>query len=122
LKDNWKEGQEKHVDLVDHEPEALEDYINWLYTQNVTLKDAKEKCKHHRPSAIQAHQGSYCSRKHCLKLAKMYILGDYLNDMQFCNAVIGAMGLMQGCVLGRDAIEWVRNHTPQRWPCPTCCS
>ena len=88
LKDEWKEGQEKHVDLSDHEPEAIEGYINWLYTKEVTLNNAEDKCKYHDASCSQEAQASCCSHKHSLKLVKMYTLGDYLNDMQFCNAVI----------------------------------
>ena len=102
---DWKEGQEKHIGLIDHEPESLEGYINWLYTREVTLTNAEEKCKYHGPSQSQIYQASDCSRNHCLKLIKMYVLGDYLNDMRFCNAVIDTIGLMRGgCVPSLDAI------------------
>jgi hypothetical protein len=116
LKNDWKEGQERHVSLPDHEPETLEGYINWLYTKGVTLKDAEKKCGHHGPSATQQFQDSECSHMHCLKLVKMYMLGDYLNDMQFCNAVMDRMENMQGCVPGPDAISLAWGHMLQDCP------
>jgi hypothetical protein len=116
LKDQWKEGQERRVILSDHEPEALEGYINWLYTKEVTLKNAEENCKHHDTSSNQEAQDSDCSHKHSLELVKMYVLGYYLNDMQFCNAVIDTMVLMRGCTPGLSTITWVWDHTMQDCP------
>lgn len=116
IKDDWKEGQEKHVSLTDHEPEALEGYINWLYTKEITLNNAEKKCEHHGPDRDQASQDSDCIYMHCLDLVKMYILGDYLNDMRFCNAVIDTLDLMKGCVTGVDAINWVWSNTMQNNP------
>lgn len=119
LKNDWKEGQEKHVSLTEHEPDALEAYINWLYTEEVTLKDAEEKCQHHETSSSQQTRESDCRFKHSLKLVKMYILGDYLNDMQFCNAVIDVLEYMKGCPPGIDAIIWVWAHTMRGCPLRT---
>jgi hypothetical protein len=116
LKDDWKEGQEKHFSLVDHEPEALEGYINWLYTKEVTLKDAEQKCKLHGPAYSLENPNSNCSYLHYLKLIKMYILGDYMNDMRFCNAVVDAMRLMRSCYPSPDAVQWAWNHTMQDSP------
>jgi hypothetical protein len=53
---------------------------------------------------------------HCLDLAKMYTLGDYLNDMRFCNAVIDTLDLMEGCIPGLKAIDWVWSNTMQNNP------
>lgn len=116
LKNEWKEGKEKHVSLVDHSPEALEGYINWLYTKQVTLKNAEKKCIHHGPDTDQGVQDSDCIYMYCLDLVKVYILGDYLNDMRFCNAVIDTLELMEGCFPGLDAIDWVWSNTMQNNP------
>jgi len=125
LKDDWKEGQEKRVNPSDYEAETLEGYIDWLYTKDVTLVNAEKECISHEPSRSRGRQDSDCSFLHCLKLAKMYTLGDYLNDMRFCNAVIDAMVLMRDCYPGPDAVQWVwsktmegcpvRKHILERW-------
>lgn len=120
LKNDWKEGQERQISLADHEPETLEGYINWLYTEEVTLKDAEEKCRHHGLGATQQFQHSECSHMQCLKVVKMYTLGDYLNDKRFCNAVIDTMEDMQGCVPGPDASSWVWGHMMQDCPVRKC--
>jgi hypothetical protein len=87
-----------------------------LYTKQVTLRNAEDKCKYHDASCNQEAHDSYCSHKHSLKLVKMYTLGDYLNDMQFCNAVIDTMTLMRGCTPGIGTIKWVWDHTMQDRP------
>ena len=116
LKNEWKEGKEKHVSLEDHSPKTLEGYINWLYTKETTLNNAERKCKYHGPDTYQDAQDSDCIYMHGLDLVKMYILGDYLNDMRFCNAVIDTMDLMEGCVINLDAIDWVWSNTMQNNP------
>ena len=105
LKNDWKESQKKSVNLSDYEAETLEGYINWLYTKEITLINAGGKCIQHGPTYSREAQDSDCSRLHCLKLAKMYTLGVYLNDMRFCNAVVDAMVLMRACYPGPDAVQ-----------------
>lgn len=116
LKAGWKEGQEKHITLPDYEPATLEGYINWLYTKEVTFKNSEEKCGNHGPTGSQEAQNSDCSHKHFLNLAMMYTLGDYLNDLKFCNAVVDKMMLMRGCAPGPDGVRWVWTQMMQDCP------
>jgi hypothetical protein len=116
LENDWKEGQEKHVSLTDHEPETLEGYINWLYTKEITLKDAENKCHIHGPTYSLRDQNADCGYLYSLKLVKMYILGDYMSDMRFCNAIIDGMALMRNCPPSPDAIQWVWTHTMEDCP------
>lgn len=53
---------------------------------------------------------------HCLNLVKVYILGAYLNDIRFCNAVMDTLELTEGCVPGVDAIDWVWSKIMQDNP------
>lgn len=87
---NWKEAQEKSLTLPEHEPDTFERYLHWVYSKNVVLDKAPCPCS---PKCAISFKADYpgCSKRHSLTLAKMYLLGDYLDDRRFCNTVIDLM-------------------------------
>ena len=91
LSHDWKEAQEKQISLRDCELEIFEGYLQWVYTGEV----------------------AYCSEgyKQALELVKLWILGDFLGDQNFCDAVVGGLSAQQ-VAAGPDAIEHLYDHTP----------
>jgi hypothetical protein len=67
LSNGWKEALEKNIVLHEFESSALEGYVHWLYTGTIQAKlDTKPSSKVYR------------------ELFEMYLLGDFLKDMAFC--------------------------------------
>lgn len=65
------ERQEKRIALRGHEAKSFEGYLQWLYEHKITTtKDA---------------ESDWC------ELCKLYFLGDYLADTEFCNAIVDDM-------------------------------
>lgn len=95
LSNDWKEAQEKRISLPDCEIEIFEDYLQWIYTGEV----------------------AYYSElpKQALELVKLWILGDFLGDQNFCNAVGGGL-FSQPIAAGSDAINYLYDHTSQDSP------
>jgi len=91
LSHDWKEAEEKKISLPDCEPEIFEGYLQWVYTGEVV----------------------YCSEryKQALELVKLWILGDFLGDQNFCDAVVGGLWAQQ-VPASPDAIKHLYNHTP----------
>ncbi|QDS75896.1 hypothetical protein FKW77_002467 [Venturia effusa] len=72
----YKECQERVVKLPNHIPAAFEVYINWANGHRV-----------HLPSRLHGEEGDRIS----WLLIHAYILGDYLQDVDFKDAVIDAL-------------------------------
>ena len=68
----WKEAHEKRVLLPEAEPVDFDVYLEWVYTSQLTPRDAEP------------------ALDHCAMLVRLYILGDFLGDSKFCNKVMDA--------------------------------
>ena len=82
---DWKEAREKRIAIPDHDPTAFEGYLNWIYSKRITLKDNEtlcECCEQRDPKKAE------CVDSQSLERVTMLLLGDYLDDAEFCNAVI----------------------------------
>lgn len=113
---DWKEAQEKRINIADVEPEIFEGYLNWMYSKEVTLKSNAKLCDICKGRKGAAHQ---CEWAHSLELAKMYVLGDYLNDIRFCNAVVDtwkSIALEAACRSCLDTIQFVWSQTSSDCP------
>jgi hypothetical protein len=119
LSNKWKEGQEKRINFPGTDTGTLEGYLDWLYSQQITLEDVEEPC-----GICEDHEGSsLCNCAHSLGLVKMYVLGDYLNDLRFCNAVmdiIKSAVARSPCVPNFATIAWVWEHTSVDCPVREC--
>lgn len=73
LDKDWKEATEKRITLPEANGEAFGGYLDCLYAGSVTLA---------RGALDTKIQSRY------YQLAQMYILGDYLQDLRFCNDVL----------------------------------
>jgi hypothetical protein len=108
---NWKEGHEKRITISDHEPATFEGYLNWVYSERITLEESEELCGH---CVDDNPEEAYCSREHLPELVDMFILGDYLNDLRFCNAIVDVVkhfALKSSCLPPQDAICCVWERT-----------
>jgi hypothetical protein len=67
LSNGWKEAQEKNIVLHEFETSALEGYVHWMYT-----------------GVIQSEAGDTGPYR---ELFELYLLGDFLKDMVFCQGL-----------------------------------
>ncbi|KAH4000213.1 hypothetical protein HBI26_197700 [Parastagonospora nodorum] len=79
LKKEWKEGQDRAIDLPEVNNEAFSIWIKWLYTGSVFLT---------RP---EDHSSDGKSSKECPRWDNCYALGDFLQDTDFKDACIDVM-------------------------------
>ena len=68
---DWKESHEKRVSLLEVEVSDFEVYLEWLYTGHAVTLDALYNLG--------------------TTLVRLYLLGDFLIDDRFCNAVIDTL-------------------------------
>jgi len=79
LKKEWKEGQDRVVDMPDADNEAFGIWVKWLYTALVFIhKEGDEIIK----------DGVQTNSREWLRWSKCYALGDFLQDTDFMNALI----------------------------------
>ena len=108
----WKEAEEKRINIVDAEPGVVEAYLNWVYSKEIPLNLRSEKvCGCCKEARTRANQCIFYASK---ELAKMYVLGDYLSDFRFCNAVADiwkSMNLVAGCYPSIGATQYVWQNT-----------
>lgn len=72
LNNDWKEAREKRVPLPEVNPIDFEAYLEWLYTSQLT------------PS------GNETVSERGTTLVRLYVLGEFLDDAKFCNAIMDA--------------------------------
>jgi hypothetical protein len=121
LSRDWKEAREKRISIPDTDPKTLEGYINWIYTQHITLEKGIVQCVHCIEENVTDND---CSYHHSLGMVEMYTLGDYLGDLQFYNAVVDKMKslhLRTNCGISPYAIELVWEHTASDSPLREVC-
>jgi hypothetical protein len=93
MKHDWKEAQEQRVPLPDTKVHVFEGYLQWLYTSDFT----------------------FTSRAESNSMSEFFILGDFLEDLAFRNAVLdwfeakylGGLGLPNP-----TDIQLALDHTP----------
>jgi hypothetical protein len=69
LSNDWRETREKRLSLPETRPWILEVYLHWMYTGHVVLE--------HSPAEADT-----------VLLVEIYLLGDYLDDMVFCDTIV----------------------------------
>ncbi|KAF2209495.1 hypothetical protein CERZMDRAFT_5765, partial [Cercospora zeae-maydis SCOH1-5] len=74
LKEEWKEGQEKIVNLPEDHSEAFALYVEWLFSGKIASGSDKPEGR---------LSSSEITREH-LVLANLYVLGEKLLDDHFC--------------------------------------
>lgn len=72
----WKESKERLVRLETIEEEVFQIYVHWLYRRTLPLR---------------VDEPGQLGNTEYVQLAKAYVLGDYLRDTNFKNAVIDAI-------------------------------
>ena len=97
LAGDWKEASEKRITIPGHELTAFEGYLNWVHSGQITISSEGNLCEH---CAGDVSNEPDCIDARSLYLANMFILGDYLGDAQFCNAIMNdfkSMALKDKC-------------------------
>lgn len=93
LRHQWREARERRVTLPEARPGTFEGYLQWLYTGQVTFNI---------PECASVEQ------------VRSWILGDYLGDAKFCNAVVDSM-VVRRCLehraSGAEAVELAWDRT-----------
>lgn len=93
--------------IPDHEPNAFNAYLCWVYTNRIPLK--QKSCGRCRTQEeVPETKYAPCNVTHTLDLAKMFILGDYLKDDRFCNAVVNMMkrsSLESSCFVPSETVQ-----------------
>lgn len=78
LSNEWRETRENRLRLPETRPGVLEVYLHWMYTGNIVLG----------PTFADADS---------VRRMELYLLGDYLDDMPFCEAIVeGLVDMSRG--------------------------
>lgn len=73
---DWKEAEERVVLLPEYEPDSFRIYLGWLYQKRITISPTVKT----KPSVKCRH-----------RLCRAYLLGDFLQDLEFKDAIIDAL-------------------------------
>lgn len=93
----WKEASERLVRLPEADSHIFGVYLGWLYTGNLDFSATEEQ------KPIPAYESGVSGpefRKATKQIMDTYVLGDMLQDAQFCNTLVDEfMQLMEGTEL-----------------------
>jgi hypothetical protein len=103
LSNGWKEAEEQRIRLLETQAATLEVYLHWMYTGHLIVE------------LTQTESVS-------LQCVKLYILGDYLSDTVFCEAVVEKMvdRSQERKLPCARAITLVWDSTPENSGIPNC--
>lgn len=76
MKDHWGTSARGSITLDDEDPEVFEVYLNWLYCETLPVRN---------DSPGREGNTEY------IQLAKSYVLGEMLQDVNFKDAVLDAI-------------------------------
>lgn len=101
---NFKEAKERAIELPKAEVDTFTSFLQWMYTGEVVVMEPEEAAKDQR----NENQNE--------RLAKLYVLGDYLQCIGLRNATIDAIIQLQrttGTIPGQAAISIAFTSTPE---------
>lgn len=98
LKKEWKEGQERTINLPEIRPEVFNVYLNWLVTGKLHVHDQSEVTPEHRQTKT--------------RLVEAYLLGDKILDVDYKEKVCDA--LAEDSLILRNAQLWVMGTRARR--------
>ncbi|QDS75902.1 hypothetical protein FKW77_002554 [Venturia effusa] len=78
LSRDWKEAQERVVHLPEHTPDVFRIYLGWLYQKRIAMSHIPDKT-------------GQPFRDFNMALCRAYLLGDYLEDIDFKDTVIDVL-------------------------------
>lgn len=88
---SWKESKEKSISLPETTEEIFMIYVGWLYTGNAEVYDEDEH--QDLPKASETVRSDVFDIGFD-NIVDSYILGDFLDDESFCNALIDNLMLL----------------------------
>ncbi|KAL7936955.1 hypothetical protein V8C35DRAFT_332213 [Trichoderma chlorosporum] len=109
LKDHWQTSPSEPVALKEEDPEIFEVYVHWLYFGTLPVQNDKPGLE---------------GNAEYVQLAKAYVLGDFLVDVNFKNAVMDTMFIKSHSMAsdGRrphpagPVIRYIYEKTPESSP------
>ena len=112
----WQEAESKTVYLPEHRPAAFRIYLDTIYTPDADLLDS---ARSHAEEMVEDEEDDFRNagnrRKPTHALAKLYILGDFLDDAAFKMDAFKAMvcGCNNGKLqAGKEALRIIFEQTP----------
>lgn len=81
LNKHWKEGQERKINLPEDDPQHFAAYVEWLYRSTIVPKSTASAAEITKEEVAREHP----------YLARLYVLGEKLQDDGFCDSVMTAM-------------------------------
>lgn len=85
IKPSWTRSRDRQIKMPDQDVTAFEIYINWLYSGTIDLwkdGDVTSTYKNDRGKTYEEEGSRY------FRIIHSFVLGDYVNDDGFCNALI----------------------------------
>ncbi|KAK3715689.1 hypothetical protein LTR37_006914 [Vermiconidia calcicola] len=82
---DWKETKEKVVRLPEVDPDIFANYLGWIYTGELDVRDASSVA-----SAPKYHDNMPVKEQTVLEIRTVdtYAFGDMVQDVRFCNTVV----------------------------------
>ncbi|KXT04754.1 hypothetical protein AC578_9706 [Pseudocercospora eumusae] len=86
--DRWIEGKENVISMPEQRPRAFQTYLEWLYNPEVDLGAAiRELAKDETTGIVEIMANCVFTNR----LIECWVLGDYIGDVKFKNAVMRTM-------------------------------
>ncbi|KAF2874077.1 hypothetical protein BDV95DRAFT_487789 [Massariosphaeria phaeospora] len=82
LSTDWKEGSTGTVELAGSKPQAFEAYVKWLYTGRIHIMEENDRGGRNQNGVMMDTEFT--------KIMECYALGDFLQDLDFKDAVVDA--------------------------------
>jgi hypothetical protein len=99
LKKEWKESDDRAINLPDADHKTFTIWVKWVYTGRLFLKkeDDLVTCEGGDTGDVTDKKWLDVDNEEWLRWGKAYLLGDYLQDTDFKDAVIDSMiaGLLE---------------------------
>lgn len=110
--DRWTTSEEDSSDRViplpDHSWRSFHVYLKWLYNQDAKLKQVAE-------ATLEGPKDLRLLQMSTLILAQAWVLGDFLGDWVFANAIMDCICSVKALPLV-DGIAWIMDHTSSDCP------
>ncbi|QPG93801.1 hypothetical protein C2857_002715 [Epichloe festucae Fl1] len=86
----WNESKTRSIELTEHDAQVFRTYMHWLYLDKL---------------AVRNDAPGFVGNEEYIHLAKAYVLGDFLSDGQFKDAVMDAI-LEKSTTTASDGRTW----------------
>jgi hypothetical protein len=106
LKEEWKEGEDRVVDMPEADDEAFGICVTWLYTGLVFSR---------KEGDMIMNDGVRIRNKEWLRCSVCYALGDFLQDPDFKDALVDTIieAMIDSCLLPKCLFLKIYRYSPR---------